>query len=342
MPSPRRWILTSFVALLAGCGGDLAANSDDASSSPEDVAITETVPAVDADPEEDAPIDVAPDAPPLDPDITDIPRNPTAFSIGLMAGDAEPTRAMLWTRYTGKRELRARVAEVEGGKATKVVLEQIVKPAEGGFVHIDAGSLTPATEYQYAFLEHDGTKYVGRSDGGRFRTATADDALTPITFGGTSCNHINGAPFASLSFAATAKFDFFVHAGDHIYGDAAETLPEYRSVYEKWEVKNLAAVHRSTGMYTIWDDHEVVNSWASDTVPEARVKAARQAFFEHRAGRRAPHRRAPPRARSPCTNPRARTRDHSMLSRNARGTMWTSHATRTAVINFSRSNGFIT
>jgi alkaline phosphatase D len=287
-----RW-LGALCLLLVGCGSDVSSTNDEEAVDAAplgDSALVETTPSVGVDaPAESEEASVPDTAPPLDPDISDIPRNATAFAIGVMGGDAEPTRAMIWTRYTGKRELRARVSEAKDGKPTKVVLEKVVKPADGGFVHLDATPLTPGIEYQYAFLEHDGTKYVGRSDAGRFNTAIADDKLETLTFGGTSCNHINGAPFPSLAFAASAKLDFFIHTGDHIYGDAAETLGEYRNVYEKyWEVKNLSAVHRSTGMYTIWDDHEVVNNWASDTVSDARVKAARQAFFEHRAFRKNP------------------------------------------------------
>jgi alkaline phosphatase D len=285
--SRRRFLTVTGAVVLSGCGGstDPEAPALDTGTAPDpiDTALDTTEPIG-----VDTATDVVEDTgPPLDPDITSIPKNATAFALGLMAGDAEPSRAMIWTRYTGMRQLRARVAEVKAGMPTKVVLEKVVTPAAGGFVHVDAEGLAADTEYQYAFLEHDGTKYVGRSDAGRFRTAIGDGELKVLTFGGTSCSHINGAPMASLGHAANAKLDFFIHCGDHIYGDAAETLAEYRAIYEKyWEVKNLAAVHRSTGLYTIWDDHEVVNNWASDTVAPARVDAARRAFFEHRAFRK--------------------------------------------------------
>ena len=273
--------------VLAGCGG----SDGESESDPLDTGATSDATDSSIDPGVDAAINddgVDVDAgPPLDPDISGVPRNPTAFAVGMMAGDAEPSRAMIWTRYTGSRQLRARVSEVTGGMPTRVVLEKVVTPAAGGYVHLDAEGLAADTEYQYAFLEHDGAKYSGRSDLGRFRTAIGDDELKAITFGGTSCSHINGVPMASLAFAAEAKLDFLIHCGDHIYGDAANTQAEYRAIYDKyWAVKNLAATHRSTGLYTIWDDHEVVNNWASDTVAVARVDAARRAFFEYRAFRK--------------------------------------------------------
>lgn len=278
--------------MLAGCGGtDGDSNNDPLDTGtgttpdPTDSSIDTTEPiGVDTNAPEDVEVDAGP---PLDPDISGIPRNAAAFAAGLMAGDAEPARAMIWTRYTGMRQLRARVSEVMGGMPTKVVLEKVVTPAAGGYVHLDAGGLTPGTEYQYAFLEHDGSKYVGRTDAGRFRTAIGEDELATLTFGGTSCSHINGAPLASLAHAADAKLDFLIHCGDHIYGDAAETLAEYRAIYDRyWALKNMAAFHRSSGVYSIWDDHEVVNNWASDTVAVARVDAARRAFFEYRAFRK--------------------------------------------------------
>jgi len=288
MLSRRSFLTVTGAIALAGCGGSPESNDD----LPVEAGPDTDKAAVDSELEPSENVGVvedASDASPLDPDISDVPRNPTAFAAGLMAGDAETSRAMIWTRYSGSRKLLARVTEVVSGKPTRVVHEKLVTPAPGGYVHLDADGLTAGAEYQYAFLEHDGAKYTGRSDLGRFRAAIADDALEVLTFGGTSCNIIGGAPFPSLGFAAAEKLDFMIHCGDHIYGDAAETLAEYRAIYDRhWAVKNLAAVHRSTGMYTIWDDHEVVNNWASDTVAPARLEAARRAFFEYRAFRKNP------------------------------------------------------
>jgi phosphodiesterase/alkaline phosphatase D-like protein len=52
--------------------------------------------------------------------------------------------------------------------------------------------------------------------------------------------------------------------GDHVYtghGTNATSLAAYRAEYtENWASAGLRALHRSTGMYLTWDDHEVLHN----------------------------------------------------------------------------------
>jgi alkaline phosphatase D len=113
-----------------------------------------------------------------------------------------------------------------------------------------------------------------------------------ITFGGTSCTHQLSAPYPLMADAAQRKLDFFIHAGDHVYTDAgtdATTLAEYREKYGLvWPTSGMSALHGSAGMVLTWDDHEFLNNWNPETLSPARIDAARNAFFEHRAVRRDP------------------------------------------------------
>ncbi len=235
---------------------------------------------------------------PPDPNLElgSITFNGVDFPLGVMAGDALPTRAMMWTRYDGAHPLVLRVVEINAADALiRVVFERDVTPAAGGFVHVDVSGLQPSRRYRFAFLEKQGARFVGRSRLGRVRTAPSANSCGVINFGGTSCNILGGAPFAALQHAATEKLDFFIHAGDHIYADGgtdATNLAEYRNKYEQyWQVDGLRDLHASAGLICTWDDHEVKNNWNAETIENTlagrtQLAAATRTFFEHRAFRR--------------------------------------------------------
>lgn len=249
---------------------------------------------LDARPDVTAPRCRAPADAPVRRDVVlgSLPLREGAFPLGVMAGDMLATRAMIWTRYDGSARVVARVVEVNGDdQILDHVLDRVVSPTPGGFVHLDVTGLTPARIYRYAFLEQEAGRFTGRSRIGRFRTPPADDDnCGVVTFGGTSCSHRNGAPLAALSQAADDDLDFFIHCGDHIYADdrdPAVTLAEYRGKYaDYWRLQGMNDLHASTGLYTTWDDHEVRNNWNPELLRDAQIDAATRAFFEHRAFRR--------------------------------------------------------
>jgi alkaline phosphatase D len=224
------------------------------------------------------------------------------FPQGVMAGDALPRRAMVWTRYAGMRSLVLRVVEtLRDGTVIDIAFEGPVTTTTAlDFVHFDVTGLQTNTFYKYAFIERDAAgANIGRSRVGRFRTALEPgDACTVLTFGGVSCNSgrqaaMMGDAVPALGQAANDNLDFFIHAGDHIYADFtnATTLADYRDVYSRyWRFDGLSDVHASTALYTTWDDHEVYNDWNIENVErngrQAQLDGARQAFFEFRAFRR--------------------------------------------------------
>lgn len=243
-----------------------------------------------------SPGDAGSNPPPLPGvDLDAVPYDRTEFPYGVMAGDALPTQAMLWTRYPGTGRLMIQVEEVApAGTKGKVVVSRAIDPKEkstASFVHVDAAGLVPGTRYRYAFYVVDAAgKPTVRGPIGRVRAALAPGALEVVTFGGTSCTHQEGAPYPVLADAAKRGFDFFIHGGDHVYTDAgadAVTLAQYRAKYgSAWGQPGMAALHGSTGMLTTWDDHEFLNNWDPETIAQARLDAALTSFFEHRAIRR--------------------------------------------------------
>ncbi len=240
----------------------------------------------------DVPRDVPRDAgTPANPDFRGLPERAGQFPIGVMAGDATDSSVIFWTRFDGTGPVVLRVLEMDGTRIVAVRFDGAVTPSGAGFVRTVVNGLRPNKQHLYAFLVGAVGRPTGRSLVGRVQTAIAADALSPIVFAGTSCSNQANRPFPVLQHAGSrTDLDFFIHAGDHVYtdyGDNAVTLAQYRAKYEQnWASAGMRSLHRSTGMYLTWDDHEVLNNWNPQTLPASRVAAARQAFFEHRATRR--------------------------------------------------------
>jgi alkaline phosphatase D len=233
--------------------------------------------------------DAGPPAP--DPEFQDLPERAGQFPLGVMAGDAADTSLIFWTKYEGTAPLVLRVLEMDGGRVSAMRFDGRVTPSSAGVVRAVVTGLRPNRLHRYAFLVAPGGTPNGRSLIGRARTAIADDSREPIVFAGTACTNQNHRPFPALVHAGSrTDLDFFIHAGDHVYtdhGSPSESLAEYRAKYaDNWSSAGLRSLHRSTGMYLTWDDHEVRNNWDPENFPPARLAAARQAFFEHRATRR--------------------------------------------------------
>jgi phosphodiesterase/alkaline phosphatase D-like protein len=95
-------------------------------------------------------------------------------------------RAILWTRYDGAFPLKVVVWEMVSGTYARRVYRSTVTPADGGYVHVDAGGLEPARYYRYAFFEMAGDERIGRSLVGQFRAALGEDHLVRLMFGAFS------------------------------------------------------------------------------------------------------------------------------------------------------------
>ncbi|WP_437945397.1 alkaline phosphatase D family protein [Sorangium sp. So ce296] len=157
------------------------------------------------------------------------------------------------------------------------------------FFHVEVSGLKSGTEYEYQFFEHHGSGRTVPSPIGHFRTAIEyspnQAQLEPVTFGGTSCTsqvmpHVrntNRNLKAACQKRDELNISFFVHAGDQLYCDARTEPPpvdiaDYQDRYEKAfsdnsgpksrsSPKGLNALHRAFGIYTTWDDHEVIDDW---------------------------------------------------------------------------------
>jgi len=204
------------------------------------------------------------------------------FALGVSAGDLNATRGVLWTHYKGSAPLAAFVWRMNGDSYVEEHGPLPATPSEGGFVHVAIDGLAPGARYRYAFVELDADTRVGRSMIGRFRAPIADTASEVLTFGAVACTD-KSKPLSVLSRAAERDdLDAFLFVGDNAYCDGAETLAEYRKEYvDHFGRADHVAVRASAGMYITWDDHEVKNDWNPESIADAQLAAAFQAFFEH-------------------------------------------------------------
>jgi len=211
-----------------------------------------------------------------------------AFTHGVASGSVTRDSVVLWTRAVGGDRVIAEVA-ADPSFATIAATAEGRTSAQTDFtVRVKVDGLAPATRYAYRFRAG-----AAVSATGVFLTAPAADdaARVRFAFSGDSdgTRNADGTPrfnnFEALHAVAKAAPDFFLYIGDTIYGDRppeAFSVEEYRAKYrQNREYPALTSLLAATSTYAIWDDHEVVNDFAAETVDPARFEAGRQAFQEY-------------------------------------------------------------
>jgi alkaline phosphatase D len=212
-----------------------------------------------------------------------------AFPLGVSSGDVTDTTAILWTQYTGTSALQLAVYEMRGDVYIREVAAIAVTPAAGGFVHHDFGDLTAARHYRYAFFELTGTMRTGRTRIGRFRAASAPDAMERLLFGAVSCVSNMRAITPIERAGARTDLATFLLLGDTTYNDGAVTVDQYRAEWaSNFDRTGYLDLRANTSVLATWDDHEVDNDWNPERTPAAQVTAATQVFFENLPLRRDP------------------------------------------------------
>ena len=208
------------------------------------------------------------------------------FQLGVASGDPTPTGGVLWTRLAprpfepdgGMDGLRAVVSwEVaDDAQFTKIVQKgrATAAPELSFSVHVDVDGLQPDRWYFYRFMAGEAV-----SDVGRFRTAPAAGAKTPLAFAFASCQRWDQGLFTAYAHFAQEEIDLAVHLGDYIYEGASpaaalrahhgleiRTLDDYRRRYAQYKSDpHLQAAHARCPWLVTWDDHEVDNNYAGLT-----------------------------------------------------------------------------
>jgi alkaline phosphatase D len=249
------------------------------------------------------------------------------FQLGIASGDPWPDGFVIWTRLA-PRPLEAgygmssEVVPVdwevaEDAKFRKIAAKgtALAYPELAHAVHVEVSGLLPARPYWYRFRCGD-----HRSMQGRARTAPAVGApVDKLRFGIAGCQNYDMGLFTAYEYLSREDVDFVYHYGDYIYEGLSKpffysryvddvvpsprradlpdpfSLHEYRLRYAKYKLDtDLQQAHAAAPWITVWDDHEIVDNWASDfdkdqtpvDIFRLRRAGAAQAYYEHMPLRR--------------------------------------------------------
>jgi phosphodiesterase/alkaline phosphatase D-like protein len=168
--------------------------------------------------------------------------NPSTSFLGVAAGDATSSDAILWTRTQHSAAAPNPVTGYVPGISVSLDALVSTDPAlSSGFfysgttapshdytIHVDATGLQSGTTYYYRFVAADGTL----SQEGTFKTAPASTADAAVNFGFTGDADGQMRPYVATSNVtapgvpsfAQQNFDYFVWLGDTIYETASGSM----------------------------------------------------------------------------------------------------------------------
>jgi alkaline phosphatase D len=219
---------------------------------------------------------------------------PVDAPVGLLltVGEVTAEHATLWVRAEGAPEARVRYAPADDPDAAATATASL-EAARDHTARVRLGPLAAGTRYRY---EVDTGLERGE---GAFVTAPAAAADVPARLAWSGdlggAGHCRGADGYRIFHALARRApDVFLFVGDTIYADqtcgrrrrgsgadyVAATLEEFRGKHRDNRADPaFQAFLRSTGVYVIWDDHEVRNNFAGPTEPLMPV--ARQALLDY-------------------------------------------------------------
>ncbi len=237
------------------------------------------------------------------------------FALGVASGSPRPDSVVLWTRLAtdlnglppeilrADYEVRYEIYSDEALRQPVAVGTASALAQRGHSVHVHAKGLQSERPYWYRFTCGNAVSPVGRT-----RTAPLASAKTQrLRLALASCQHLEQGYFAAHAHIAQQELDLVLFVGDYIYestrsqvvandqsrrhvGEPPQTLAQYRQRHAQYKSDaQLQAAHAAHPWVVMWDDHEVVNDYATDrdqryTEPAvflARRAAAYQAYLEH-------------------------------------------------------------
>jgi alkaline phosphatase D len=236
-----------------------------------------------------------------------------AFSLGVASGDPRPRNVVLWTRLAPEPFRRGggmpgvavgvdwSLAADPGMRRPVRTGRALAMPELAHSVHVELDGLEPDREYFYQFRYRGDVSAVGRT-----RTAPAVGARQRrLDFAFASCQAWQDGYYSAYRHLAEEELDLVVHLGDYVYEgavpadgghrrvrvprsarEAPQSLREWRTRYALYKSDpDLQRAHARFPWVVTWDDHEVVNDYASDRLPEQDISALRtaayQAYYEH-------------------------------------------------------------
>jgi len=197
-------------------------------------------------------------------------------------GEVTTDRATLWVRGDAATPVRLRygLADDDASPAKDVDVALVSGRDQTGRAVLDA--LAPGTRYVYEVRQDDARTH------GTFVTAPPVDADVPARLLWSGDLGANGYcrdvedGYRIFRAMARRQADLFLFVGDTIYADqpcgvrphvpgadyVAQTLAEFHGKHRYNRADPaVQALMRTTGVFAIWDDHEVRNNFAGPTEP---------------------------------------------------------------------------
>lgn len=215
------------------------------------------------------------------------------FEHGVASGDPLSDRVIIWTRVTPSKKTDTITLSYE--VATDEKFTKIVRSGDANTnkdrdftLKVDVQKLSANTKYFYRFKVGDTTSSIGKT-----KTLPLGD-VSQVKMAVFSCaNYTNGYFNAYMEASKIEDLDVTLHLGDYIYEygmyknddlmakkpayatqDTKEIdrvlpkdnmmecieLDDYRKRYALYHTdKGLQAIHASSPMIVVWDDHEIAN-----------------------------------------------------------------------------------
>ncbi len=197
--------------------------------------------------------------------------------LGCAVGEVTSHEALVWVKTDGSQKGKILYTTDSRWTAPQETFFTSTTAERDFTAHVSLRNLMPQTRYQYR------TFISGNPHGPicEFSTAPPSTDLVPVTFviGGDTRQSFQ--PFSIMDPMRSAHPDFFIYLGDTIYSDKghpATTLAEYWGKYAENRDSYLQGLLASTGVFVMWDDHEVENDF---TKFHPRMPVGRQAFFDY-------------------------------------------------------------
>ena len=213
------------------------------------------------------------------------------FTHGVASGDVKPRSAVLWTRVDRKATLVVELSPDRAFPSSETLTRRARATARNDFTaKAVVAPLSPDQVYHYRWRRGQTISQVGT-----FKTPPRRSGRTSLSFaytGDTDGTFLGPTPFHNnfevLDRIREEDTDFFVYLGDTVYADSvlrtskATTLGEFRDLYKvNRGLSALADLLKSTSTYAIWDDHEVRDNFAGQSVDPTLYATGRKAFLEY-------------------------------------------------------------
>jgi len=221
---------------------------------------------------------------------------PFEFTHGVASGDVTSTSAVLWTRTDESAKINLEITSRDSFDPPDFMYSTTTTGANDFTAKITATNLKPNTPYHYRWIAGNSSSEVGM-----FITAPLDDQAADVHFSwsGDTDPSRNGSNYYfghwnAFQSALSERPQFFIYLGDSIYSDLrgnngtdqlfpkVNTLSEFRNLYK--DARDVTALHKllsRNSIYALWDDNDVMNDWAGQTVDRSRYEIGKQSFDEY-------------------------------------------------------------